>query len=105
MEITIWSLILVFGLPTSITALGLWSVQRTITKNEKVQDEREKAREKHQVMIIRGMSASLALGEATACAIRDGQCNGEVSGALEYARKAKHEQKEFLEEQAIKNLI
>lgn len=93
------------GIPSMFVGLFLWRIQCTIIRAEKRNDDREKVRERHNVMMIRGVHASIALGEATACALRDGHCNGQVTSALEYAQKAKHEQKEFLEEQAIKNLI
>jgi hypothetical protein len=83
----------------------IWRLQRTIIKNETERETRDKDREKLQVLTLRGVNASLALGEATACAIRDGHCNGEVTRALETARRTKDEQKLFLEEQAVKNLI
>ena len=105
MEITIWALLGALGILTAPTGLMMWRLQRTIIKNETARETREKDREKLQVLTLRGVNASLSLGEATACAIRDGHCNGEVARALESARKAKDEQKIFLEEQAIKNLI
>ena len=54
--------------------------------------------------LIRSVGAAIALGEATACAIRDGKCNGELSAALSYAQNVKHEQKDFMTEQGVKNL-
>ena len=105
MEISVWQLFIIFGFPTAVTAFGLWGIQRTIVKNEEKDKTREKTREKHQVLIIRGVNASLSLGEATACAIRDGQCNGDVTKALDYAQKTKQEQEIFLEEQAVNNIL
>jgi len=55
--------------------------------------------------MIKGIGAAIALGEATAHAIQDGQCNGEMACALEYARQVKHEQKDFLNEQGVENLF
>ena len=71
------------------------------------QEEREKAREKNEVLIIQGMGAAIALGEATAEAVQripDAHCNGDMHAALEYARKVKHEHKEFLTEQSVQAL-
>ena len=36
--------------------------------------------------------------------IPDAHCNGDMKAALEYARKIKHEQKDFLTEQGIQAL-
>lgn len=36
--------------------------------------------------------------------IPDAKCNGDMHAALEYAQKVKHEQKDFLREQALENL-
>lgn len=72
-----------------------------VRRMEKKIDEKDKAREEHEFLIIKSINASMALGEATAHAIKDGKCNGEMSAALEYAQKVKHEQKDFLNRQAV----
>lgn len=100
-ELSIGGLVTLLGIPTAITAFCSWMLQRRITKREEAQEAREKAREKNEVLIIRGIGAAIALGEATAEALKNGHCNGEMEAALEYARKVKHEQKDFLTEQGI----
>ena len=75
-----------------------------IKKNQAKLEEKEKMREKNEILIIKSTMASIALGEATATALKNGHCNGETEAALEYARKVKHEQKDFLIEQGIKAL-
>lgn len=67
-------------------------------------EAREQAREKNEILIIKSTGAAIALGEATAAAIKSGHCNGEMEAALEYARKVKHEQKDFLTEQGVSAL-
>ena len=61
-------------------------------------------RQKSEVLLIKSVMASIALGEAAATALKNGHANGETEAALEYARKIKHEQKDFLTEQGIKGL-
>lgn len=100
-ELSFWGLITLLGVPTAITAFCSWMLQRNITKREKVQDAREQARAKNEVLLIRSTGAAIALGEATAEALKNGHCNGEMEAALTYARKVKHEQKDFLTEQGI----
>lgn len=73
-------------------------------KREKDMSAKEAAREKNTVLLIKSVGAAIALGEATATALKNGHCNGETEAALQYAREIKHEQKDFLTEQSIKNL-
>ena len=71
---------------------------------EKKMDEKEKAREEHELLVVKSINASIALGEATAEAVAripDAHCNGDMHAALDYARKVKHEQKEFMNRQAV----
>lgn len=58
--------------------------------------------------LIKSVGAAIALGEATARAVQripDAKCNGDMHAALEYAEKVKHEQKDFVNEQFVKNII
>ena len=106
-ELSIGGLVTLLGLPTAITAFCFWLLQQSITKRDKAQEERERAREKNEVLIIKGVGAAIALGEATAEAVQripDAHCNGDMHAALEYARKVKHEHKEFLTEQSVQAL-
>lgn len=75
-----------------------------IRKMEMKMDAKDKAREEHEVLILKSVNASIALGEATAEAVAripDANCNGDMHAALEYARAVKHEQKDFLNRQAV----
>ena len=106
-ELSVGGLVTLLGLPTAITAFCFWLLQQRITKQYKAQEERERAREKNEVLIIKGVGAAIALGEATAEAVQripDAHCNGDMHAALEYARKVKHEHKEFLTEQSVQAL-
>ena len=106
-ELSVGGLVTLLGLPTAITAFCFWLLQQRITKRDKAQEERERAREKNEVLIIKGVGAAIALGEATAEAVQripDAHCNGDMHAALEYARKVEHEHKEFLTEQSVQAL-
>ena len=75
-----------------------------VRRMEQKMDEKDKAREDHEVLILKSINASIALGEATAEAVAripDANCNGDMHAALEYARAVKHEQKDFLNRQAV----
>lgn len=104
-ELSLSGLLTLLGIPTAITSLGLWMLQRKMAKREEIRDKRETAREKNEVLLIQNTRAALALAEATAIAVQripDAHCNGDMHAALEYARKVKHEQKDFLTEQGVK---
>ena len=100
-ELSVGGLLTLLGIPTAITSLGLWLLQRRISKREAVQDAREAAREQNEVLLIQNTRAALALAEAVQ-RIPDAHCNGDMHAALEYARKVKHAQKDFLTEQGVK---
>lgn len=99
--LSIWQLMLLLGVPTALFGLFL-------QRFEKKMDEKEKAREEHEFLIVKSVSAAIALGEATAEAMQripDTHCNGDMHAALEYARQVKHEQEDFLSRQAIKAVV
>ena len=102
MDIT--ALIVAMSIPSAITGFCFWMLQKHLEKREKRQDEKEAAREKNEILMVKSIGAAIALGEATAEAVSripDAHCNGDMHAALEYARNVKHEQKEFLQRQAI----
>ena len=123
MEITLtvgqalWAFILALGIPSAITGFLVWNFERKIAKREakrekeqrhKKEAEREKAREELQIHTIQGVSAAIALGEATAKAVQripDAHCNGDMHDALNYAIKIKHEQKDFLTRMGIASVV
>lgn len=101
-ELDIAQLVAIMGIPSAITGLCFWMIQRRLTKRDEELDRRDAARERNEVLLVRSVGAAIALGEATATAMKNGHTNGETEAALEYARKIKHEQKNFLTEQGIK---
>ena len=102
------TLIIAMSIPSGVTAFCFWVIEQKIKKQQTEAEEkekiREKNREKNEVLIIKSVMASIALGEAAATALKNGHANGETEAALEYARKIKHEQKDFLTEQGIKGI-
>lgn len=92
------------GVPSLMATLVIVGVQRALKKRDNQEKEREKARQENNVLLIRMVGASIALGEATAHAVQFGHPNGDMEAALEYAQRVKHEQKDFLTEQAQKNI-
>lgn len=98
------ALLIAMSAPSAVTGLCFFWIEQKIKKNQAKLEEKEKMREKNEILIIKSNMAAIALGEATATALKNGHCNGETEAALEYARKVKHEQKDFLIEQGIKAL-
>ena len=92
------------GLPTATVGFFFYLIKRELNKKEKREIEREQAREEHNILTTQAVFASLSLGEATARAIQTGKSNGELSNALEYAVRVKHNSKDFLTKQGIKNI-
>lgn len=93
------ALAIVMGVPTAITAFCSWMLQRRIAKRDKAQEDKERNREKLDVMLLQSTTAAIALGEATAKAVQripDAHCNGDMHKALDYAAEIKHQQKDFL---------
>ena len=103
-EMDLQTLILAMSIPSAVTGFCFWLIEEKIKKQQKETEEKEKIREKSEVLIIKSVMASIALGEATATAIKNGHANGETEAALQYAREIKHEQKDFLTEQGIRGI-
>ena len=107
------------GVPSAVTGFCFWAIEHRLQKREQEekeerierqqeQDERDAAREENQFLLIKSVGAALALGEATAKAVQripDTHCNGDMHAALEYAQKVKHEQKDFLTKQGLRDLV
>lgn len=97
-----------FGVPSAITGLCFWLLKRHIDKRENAREQQDRMRIKNELLLVKSVNASIALGEATARAVQripDAHCNGDMSAALDYAQEVKHEQKNFLAEQGIKSLF
>lgn len=105
-------------IPSAVVGFAFWALEKHLDKRDKLEDarrmelrkeadEREKKRQDNEYLTLQCVTASLALGEATARAVQripDAHCNGDMDAALEYATKVKHEQKEFIEREGIQNI-
>ena len=84
--------------------------QRPFPFQKELQEAREKerARQKYEVYMIKGIMASNTLSEATARAVQripDAHCNGDMETALEEEEKVKKEIQLFLAKQGVNNII
>lgn len=106
-ELPWWLAAIITAIPTGITGLAFWLLQRRITQRDAEQARRDEARLRNEVMLIQKVDAALCLSEATARAVQripDAKCNGDMSAALEYAKKVKHEHRKFMTEQGVHQL-
>ena len=84
-----------------LTAFINWQF-RTL---EKRIDEKEHARSERDYLVVKGVIASIGLGEAQARELqKDGKVNGNTSSALEYATEIKHKIEDFYTQQGVNNL-
>lgn len=111
-------IIAAMGIPSAITAFCFWLLKRNIQKRDdedRVErearqreiDEREELRKEYELCHLNMIMATMTLAEATAAAVEripDAHCNGDMHKAMEYAKKTKNDQKDFLKKQAINSL-
>lgn len=77
-------------------------------KLERERQNRDENRREFEKNLLLTSNAALALGEATARAVQripDAHCNGDMREALDFAKKTKHEQRDFLAAQGIENIF
>ena len=99
------TIILAAGIPSAIFGLILWYFKRHVEANDKKQEERQKNLESLVLMTLQSTRANSILCKATAEAVRDGHCNGNMSSALEIVEKAAQAEKEFLLDKSIKYIF
>ena len=105
MDITIEQLLIIMGVPTAITGLLVWWFKRHIDKRDKENERQEKNKEKLMLMILQSTRANSVVCKATAEAVRDGHCNGNMTNALKIMEAVQKEEKDFLMEQGIKHIF
>lgn len=101
----IWQILLSLGVPSALFGLGIWWLKRRIEKNEKQQETREDNLESLVLMMLQSTRANTILCKATAEAVRDGHCNGNMSSALATVDKVAAAEKEFLLDKSIKYIF
>lgn len=99
-----YTLLIDLGVPTILTGIFCYFAKKYITRKERKLHEQETLKMQSELLTLQCICASLALGEATAKAIKNGKCNGEMSEALSYANETKHKLQNFIEEQGIRKI-
>lgn len=96
------------GIPSAITGLLVWWLKKEIDKKEAQRAEKEENTEKLMLMIMQTSRATNVLAEATARAVQripDAKCNGDMTAALEQAKKIQREEQQFLFDQGVKHIF
>lgn len=98
-------LITLFGIPSAITGLGIWLFKRKVEANEKKHQEQQNNLEELVLMMLQSTRANSILCKATAEAVRDGHCNGNMTAAIAAVDAVAAEEKKFLLEKSIKYIF
>ena len=101
-------LLLLFGIPTAITGLGIWWIKRRIEKNEAKTKEHEQNLEALVLMMMQTSRANTVGITAIARAIQripDAHCNGDMTAALEEMEKIQKKEQQFIIDKGIKYLF
>ncbi len=85
-----------------ISGMVLFFLQRFFKKKQKVDEERDRAKAKENMLILKSIDAVGKLTYADAIAIRDGKTNGEMKDAMKTYAEVKDELYEYLIEQNSK---
>lgn len=108
MELTIAQLITVFGIPTTITGLGVWWFKRRLERNEAKAKEHEANLEALVLMMMQSTRANTVGITAIAKAIQripDAHCNGDMTTALEEMENIQKKEQQFVLDKGIKYIF
>ena len=97
-----------FGIPTTITGLGVWWIKRKVESNERKSQEQQKNIESLILMIVQSSKANSIGITAIAKAVQripDAKCNGDMTAALAEMEKIQQQEKQFLIDKGIKYIF
>lgn len=100
-----WEILLAFGVPSAVLGFVVWHIKRTMEKSEKRRAEHDKNLESLVLMMLQSTRANTILCKATAEAVRDGHCNGNMTEAMKIVDKTAAAEKEFLLDKSIKYIF
>ena len=94
---------IIISVATSIfSGIVLFFIKRYFDNKEKIEIEKEKARQKENVLILKSIDAIGRLTYADSIAIRDGKTNGEMKDAVQSYIAIKSELYDYLIDQNSK---
>lgn len=101
-------LLLLFGIPSAITGLGVYFLKRRIEKNEAKSKEHEENLEALVLMMMSSTRANSIGITAIAKAVQripDAHCNGDMTAALEEMEKIQKKEQQFIIDKGVKYLF
>lgn len=101
-------LIMLFGIPSAITGLGIWWFKRRVEASEKKNQEQQENIEALIMMMVQSSKANQIGITAIARAVQripDAQCNGDMTAALAEMEKIQAQEKQFLINKGIKYIF
>lgn len=104
----VWAFIAAMGIPSAICGLAIWWFKKSIDKRDARNEERERNTERMILLIAQNSRATYTVAEATAKAVQripDAKCNGDMTAALEQAKKFQMEEQQFLIDQGVKRIF
>lgn len=101
----LWQILIACGVPSGVFGLLIWFFQKRMTKAEKERADQQKNLESLVLMMLQSTRANTILCVATAEAVRDGHCNGNMTSALKAVEAVAAKEKEFLLEKSIKYIF
>lgn len=98
-------ILLAFGVPTGVFGILLWYFKRWVEKRDKAAETHNNNLQELVLMMLQSTRANTILSIATAEAVRDGHCNGNMTAALKAVDKVAKAEKEFLLDKSIKYIF
>lgn len=101
-------LIMLFGIPSAITGLGIWWFKRRVEASEKKNQEQQENIEALIMMMVQSSKANQIGITAIARAVQripDAKCNGDMTAALAEMEKIQQQEKQFLINKGIKYIF
>lgn len=92
---------------TAIVGILVSRLNRRIEESDKEKERKDQARMEHHALLMQLTMGSLSLGIATAEAVQripDAECNGDMHEALNFAKDAKKEYRDFQQRQTAERL-
>lgn len=96
------------GIPSAITGFAVWWLKKQLDKRDAKNEEKEKNTEQMILLIAQNSRATYTVAEATAKAVQripDAKCNGDMTAALEQAKKFQMQEQQFLIDQGVKRIF
>ena len=100
-----WQILIAFGVPSGLFGLLIGYIKRKLDRDEKARAEQQMNLESLVLMMLQSTRANSILCKATAEAVRDGHCNGNMTSAMAAVDKAADAEKQFLLEKGIKYIF